>query len=77
MLGFKTFWEVGPGVNHLKRGTHILGMLQCFIDILPSMKGGDSHFNEPSRSAPKCRQDLQTLDGLTRPARPPKCCALR
>ena len=48
-----------------------------FLDILPALKGGDSHFNEASQCALTCTQDLQLLHGLTPPVRRPKHYALR
>src|SRR5690606_24880861 len=48
-----------------------------WIDILPALKGGDSHFTEASQCAPTCTQDLQLLHGLTPPVRRPKHCGRR
>ena len=47
------------------------------LDILPALKDGDSQFTEPNLATLTCRQDLQTLQGLTPPVRRPKHYALR
>ena len=56
--------------SQLQRGTHHSRYLQAaWIDILPTLKGGDSHFTEANQCALTCTQDLQLLHGLTPPVR--------
>jgi hypothetical protein len=50
---------------------------KLYVDILPALKGGDSHFTEASQCALTCTQDLQLLHGLTPPVRRPKHCGRR
>jgi hypothetical protein len=60
--------------NEVRASIMALQMLGVDFDILPALKGGDSHFTEASQCALTCTQDLQLLHGLTPPVRRPKHC---